>query len=145
MIDQSRRVLRGWGLTQSEAARLFGVSRQALSKWSAKGVPADRLESVANLAAATDLVFENGRIDTMQTTIDGAGRLVVPKKLRDRLALGGGGVVEVIERDGIIEIHPVPANVDIVDAPGGPVAQPIDFLPPLTDVEVRDTLERLRR
>lgn len=81
----------------------------------------------------------------MKTTIDGAGRLVVPKKLRDRLALGAGGIVEVLERDGVIEIHPVPAAVRVVTAKGGPVAQPVDALPPLTDQDVRDTLEHLRR
>lgn len=38
-------------------------------------------------------------IDTMRTTIDKAGRLVVPRVLRDRIGLAGGGEVE-IELDG---------------------------------------------
>lgn len=50
------RTLDVWDLSQSEAARLFGVSRQALSKWLAQGVPAERAEAIADLAAATDLL-----------------------------------------------------------------------------------------
>lgn len=45
-----------WGLSQSEASRLFGVSRQALSKWLRQGVPAERSSAVADLAAATDIL-----------------------------------------------------------------------------------------
>ncbi len=50
------RTLTVWGLSQSEAAQLFGVSRQAVSKWADRGVPAERSEAVADLAAATDLL-----------------------------------------------------------------------------------------
>ena len=50
------RTLSLWGLSQSEAARLFGVSRQAVSKWIGTGVPVERSEAVADLAAATDLL-----------------------------------------------------------------------------------------
>lgn len=50
------RVLSVWGLSQSEAARLFGVSRQAFSKWLDNGTPADRVGTVADMAAATDLL-----------------------------------------------------------------------------------------
>jgi AbrB family looped-hinge helix DNA binding protein len=81
----------------------------------------------------------------MRTTIDRAGRLVVPKKLRDRLALGLGGEVEVIERDGVLEIHPVPAAVEVRPGEGGPVAHAMEALPPLTDDDVRGTLDHLRR
>lgn len=81
----------------------------------------------------------------MRVTIDKAGRMVVPKKLRVRLALGDGGDVEVTERDGVIEIQPVPAEVELVPGEGGPVARPRDHLPPLTDDDVRETLEHLRR
>jgi AbrB family looped-hinge helix DNA binding protein len=81
----------------------------------------------------------------MRVTIDKAGRMVVPKKLRTRLALEEGGEVEVTERDGVIELVPVAAEVDLVPGEGGPVAQPRETLPPLTDDVVRDTLEHLRR
>lgn len=50
------RFLSLWGLSNAEAARVFGVSRQAFSKWLQSGVPADRTPAVADLAAATDLL-----------------------------------------------------------------------------------------
>lgn len=43
-----------WGLSNSAAASVFGVSRQAFSKWLKTGPPAGRSESIANLSAATD-------------------------------------------------------------------------------------------
>jgi AbrB family looped-hinge helix DNA binding protein len=43
----------------------------------------------------------------MRTTVDRAGRLVIPRALRTRIGLGGGGEVE-IELDGAaIRIEPV--------------------------------------
>jgi hypothetical protein len=49
-------VLEVWGLNQSQAATLFGVTRQAVSKWLSAGVPTDRVETVADLAAGTDVL-----------------------------------------------------------------------------------------
>lgn len=43
----------------------------------------------------------------MRTTIDKAGRLVIPRQFRDRIGLSGGGAVEV-ELDGAaVRIEPV--------------------------------------
>ena len=81
----------------------------------------------------------------MRTTIDGAGRVVVPKAIRDRLRLLGGAELDIVERGGVIEIVPVPADVTIVDGPHGPVAVSIDDLPPLTDAQVRSTIDEQRR
>jgi transcriptional regulator with XRE-family HTH domain len=50
------RLLTLWGLSASEAAQMFGVSRQAFSKWLRSGPPADRADAVAAIAAATDLL-----------------------------------------------------------------------------------------
>lgn len=81
----------------------------------------------------------------MRTTIDRAGRLVVPKPIRDHLRLLGGGPVDVEEHDGTIEVRPVSVEVAIIQTPQGPVASSLSPLPPLTDAMVRDTLERIRR
>jgi AbrB family looped-hinge helix DNA binding protein len=81
----------------------------------------------------------------MRTTIDRVGRVVVPKSIRDRLQLRGGDALEVVERDGAIELRPVPVEVQLIDTAEGPVAQPLDELPPLTDELVRETIERGRR
>ena len=45
-----------WGLSASEAARVFGVSRQALSKWRQSGVPAGRTPALMDISEATDLL-----------------------------------------------------------------------------------------
>ena len=61
-LDQRRsglslaQILSLWDLSQSEAARLFGVSRQALSKWFRQGIPSERARATADLAAASDLL-----------------------------------------------------------------------------------------
>jgi len=48
-----------------------------------------------------------GSIRAMRTTIDKAGRLVIPRSLRDRIGLVGGGEVE-LELDGAaVRIEPV--------------------------------------
>lgn len=50
------RVISLWGLSNAAAARLFGVSRQAFSKWLAKGPPADRVDDVARVETISDLL-----------------------------------------------------------------------------------------
>lgn len=63
------RTLTVWDVSQSEAARLFGVSRQALSKWLAQGAPAERAESIADLAAATDLLVRYLKRDRIPAVV----------------------------------------------------------------------------
>jgi AbrB family looped-hinge helix DNA binding protein len=81
----------------------------------------------------------------MKATIDHAGRLVIPKSLRDRLGLTGGRSVEIREREGRIEIEPRPTPMALVEGARGPVAVPAEELPPLTDEIVRATLDKTRR
>ncbi len=81
----------------------------------------------------------------MRSSIDAAGRLVIPKPLRDALHLHGGQEVEVLERDGRIEIEVLPTPMTLVETDAGPVAVPSVELPPLTDDLVRAVLERTRR
>jgi len=45
-----------WGLSNSAAAAVFEVSRQAFAKWLTRGVPASRADAVADIATATDLL-----------------------------------------------------------------------------------------
>ncbi|HEV2063247.1 MAG TPA: AbrB/MazE/SpoVT family DNA-binding domain-containing protein [Thermoanaerobaculia bacterium] len=81
----------------------------------------------------------------MKSAIDAAGRIVIPKPLRDRLGLARGRAVEIRERDGRIEIEAVATPMSLVKRRGGRVAVPEETLPPLTDDIVRATLERTRR
>jgi hypothetical protein len=45
-----------WDLSNAAAARIFGVSRQAFSKWLASGPPADRVDDVAAVDDITSLL-----------------------------------------------------------------------------------------
>jgi len=54
--DPIERFVELWGLSNAGAARVFGVSRQAFSKWLRHGPPSSRSRAVADLAIATDLL-----------------------------------------------------------------------------------------
>ena len=69
----------------------------------------------------------------MKTTIDSAGRIVVPKPLRESLGWGSGREVEVRERDGRLEIEAVPTPMTLKQRGKVRVAVPAKELPPLTD------------
>ncbi len=81
----------------------------------------------------------------MKTTIDAAGRIVVPKAIREELALYGGEELEVTAVDGRIEIE-VPLTPMHMERRGNVlVAVPAVPMPTLTAELVRETLERARR
>jgi AbrB family looped-hinge helix DNA binding protein len=81
----------------------------------------------------------------MKTAIDAAGRVVIPKSLRDALGLTGGQSLEITERDGRLEIVPAPTPMRLVDEGDGVIAVADVDMPVLTADMVRDTLERTRR
>ncbi len=80
----------------------------------------------------------------MTITIDSAGRLVIPKALRDAAEIRPGQPLQVRLRDGRIEIEPAPIAVDLVERQGVLVAKPIDAMPDLTVDTVTAALDRLR-
>ena|SRR5437763_10131006 len=45
-----------FGLSKGELGRLFGVSRQAVDQWRVRGVPSNRQEKAATIAAVADLL-----------------------------------------------------------------------------------------
>lgn len=81
----------------------------------------------------------------MRTAIDGAGRVVIPKALRDALGLTPGQPLDIISRDGRLEIAPEPTPMRLVDDGEGVVAVTDVDIPPLTVDLVRETLEQVRR
>jgi AbrB family looped-hinge helix DNA binding protein len=81
----------------------------------------------------------------MDTTIDAAGRIVVPKALRQDLGLVPGQVLEIRATDGRLEIEVAPTPMRLVKRGKGLVAVPDADVPALTADAVRDTLERTRR
>lgn len=82
----------------------------------------------------------------MKTTIDKAGRVVVPKAMRDELGLDGGVEIEITLVDGHIEIDRPPARMWLErNEEGFLVARTDRELPPLTADKVREVLEQIRR
>jgi len=81
----------------------------------------------------------------MRTTIDRAGRVVVPKALREALDLKAGQVLEIRAGDGRLEIEVAATPMRLRRHGKGVVAVAETELPKLTAAEVRETLERIRR
>jgi AbrB family looped-hinge helix DNA binding protein len=81
----------------------------------------------------------------MRTTIDAAGRIVVPKPLRDALALRGGQQLELSARDGRLEVEIAPTPMHLETRRGHVVAVADGDIPPLTAEVVREVLEQNRR
>ncbi|MPZ49699.1 MAG: AbrB/MazE/SpoVT family DNA-binding domain-containing protein [Dehalococcoidia bacterium] len=70
----------------------------------------------------------------MRTTIDKAGRLVIPRALRNRIGLAGGGEVEIEVDGAAIRIEPVV---------GGELREDSGLLLiPTTGMSIDDTLVR---
>lgn len=86
----------------------------------------------------------NGMITAMKTTIDKAGRLVVPKAVREACRLRPGTRVRFRVSDGRIEIEPVPMDVTLKRRGSIVVAVPREGRPVLTAAEVDDTTASLR-
>jgi len=81
----------------------------------------------------------------MKTTIDKAGRIVVPKSLRDALNLYGGDEVE-IELDGErLTLTPAPRELKLRRGPRGVLTAEFVGLPEHGPEKVREELERVRR
>lgn len=81
----------------------------------------------------------------MKTTIDSAGRIVVPKALRQALGLQPGQMLELRAGDGRLEVEIAATRMKLQKRGKGVVAVPDQELPVLTAQQVRETLERVRR
>jgi len=81
----------------------------------------------------------------MVTAIDSAGRIVVPKPLRDALGLSPGQALEITAADGRLQIAIAATPMTLKKRGRSVVAVPDVAVPVLTSEVVRDTLERTRR
>lgn len=81
----------------------------------------------------------------MRTTIDSAGRLVIPKGIRESAGIKAGMDLEIRWREGRIEIEPAPLPVKLVRKGRLLVAVPQRTVEPLTGEIVEQTREALRR
>jgi AbrB family looped-hinge helix DNA binding protein len=79
----------------------------------------------------------------MRTTIDTAGRLVVPKRLREQLGFAAGTEVELTAVDGHLEVA-IPSRVHVDEGPHG-VQFVADTDERLDAGQVRELMERGRR
>lgn len=84
------RVMRLWQLSRAELGELFGVSRQAVSKWIAGGVPADRVQQVADVEAITDLLDRYLKRDRIAAVVRRRAPGLDGASLIELVASGGG-------------------------------------------------------
>ena len=89
-----------------------------------------------------------GKITTMRTgtisTIDSAGRLVLPKEVRDQAKFEPGMPLRILFRDGHVEIEAAPREVRVVRRGRMRVAVPLEEGPPLSNDTVRETTAAIR-
>lgn len=80
----------------------------------------------------------------MRIPIDAAGRLVIPKALRDAAGIVPGGAVEATVRDGRIELEAPPAEVRLEKRGAVLVVVHEPGTPTLTTEDVQAMIDRLR-
>jgi AbrB family looped-hinge helix DNA binding protein len=80
----------------------------------------------------------------MKTTIDSAGRIVIPKKLRDEAGFQAGMELEVRYCNGQLEIEPTEMRVRIEDRDGWLVLVAPDGTPKVTNEELEAAITSLR-
>jgi hypothetical protein len=95
-LDRFERV---WQLSASQAAAVFGVTRQAYAKWRTTGIPADRRVDVRLADAATATLLAHVRVDRIPAVVR-----------RPSASLGGRNLLE-LARD-----HDLAAVRDEVEA-----------------------------
>jgi AbrB family looped-hinge helix DNA binding protein len=77
--------------------------------------------------------------------MDAAGRVVIPKSLREAVGLGDGGEVEIELIDGALLVAPPTVRKRIEDRDGRATIVADQELPPMPDHVVRDVLDAVRR
>jgi AbrB family looped-hinge helix DNA binding protein len=76
--------------------------------------------------------------------MDSAGRLVLPREIREQAKLEPGMPLRIVFRDGHVEIEPAPREVRIVRKGQMRVAVPIEESEPLRNDIVRETTASVR-
>ncbi len=81
----------------------------------------------------------------MKTTIDKAGRVVIPKSIRDRAGLQPGAELEIRLDNGIVEISPPAPRGRMVREGSYLVWEPVPGTPPITGDMIDRAIEDVRR
>jgi hypothetical protein len=88
------RLLATWDLSAAAAGRVFGVTRQAVSKWRGSGVPDDRAVALADLVAATDVLERYVRRERIPAVVR-----------RPAEVLGGVSLLQLAEEGRYAEVR----------------------------------------
>jgi len=80
----------------------------------------------------------------MKTSIDPAGRMVIPKPIREAAGLRPGDSLEVTYRDGRIEIEPAAVEVKLI-CKGKLLVARLPGVRPLRHEHVNDALQDVRQ
>lgn len=80
-----------------------------------------------------------------KSTIDPAGRLVVPRAVRRAARLEAGAPLEITWEQDHIEIRPATMPMFVAEEEGVYVVRPKGELPPLTSEVVEETLDQVRK
>jgi AbrB family looped-hinge helix DNA binding protein len=81
----------------------------------------------------------------MRVAIDGVGRVVIPKPMRQALGINGPTELELTEHDGSLELSVPHIKAHIETRDGWAVIVADEPVPALTAEIVRGTLERVRK
>jgi AbrB family looped-hinge helix DNA binding protein len=81
----------------------------------------------------------------MRVAIDGVGRIVIPKPMREELGIDGPTELELTQADGKLELTVPYMKAHLEDRHGHTVIVADQPVPPLTTEMVREVLERVRK
>jgi AbrB family looped-hinge helix DNA binding protein len=81
----------------------------------------------------------------MRVAIDGVGRVVIPKPMRDALGIDGPTELELTEVNGSLELTVPYIKAHLEERDGHTVIVPDEPVPPMTTELVREVLERVRK
>ena len=87
------RIASALGLSRTELARLFGVRRQAIEQWAARGVPAERQEKLATLDAIADVLTAKLKPDRIPGVVRRPGAAYGDRSILDAIADGDEALV----------------------------------------------------
>jgi DNA-binding XRE family transcriptional regulator len=81
------------GVSRTELARLFGVRRQAIEQWEARGIPAERQEKLATLDAIVDLLTAKLKTDRIPAVVRRPARAYGDQSILEAITAGNEALV----------------------------------------------------
>ncbi len=83
-------------------------------------------------------------VKPINVAIDGTGRIVLPKAIREALDLHAGTLLRIRVVDGIVELDPAPKQVRLMKKGRLAVAYPEEASEPLSQDIVNATIQSVR-